>query len=318
MILSLIVPIYRNESCIPDLLLTLTEFDRAMEGDFEAVLVVDGSPDRCYEILRQELPSASFCSQLVLLSRNFGGFPAVRAGLEAGRGEIFAVMTADGQEPPELILQFRKRLLSGEFDVVVGSRTARSDPLFSRLSSGLFWTLYRRFVQPNLPERGVDVFAFTRQVRDHVLAMQESNSTLVGLVLWLGFRRTEVEYARRPRRHGKGAWSFRRKLRYLLDSAFAFSDLPIRLLSAIGFAGVLCSFVLGIAVAGARLSGAIAVPGYAAMVIVVMFFGGLNSLGLGLIGEYLWRTFENTKRRPNHVVAIATDFSGERPHDTTT
>ena len=119
-------------------------------------------------------------------------------------------MTADGQEPPELILQFREHLLSGEYDVVVGSRTGRSDPLLSRLSSGLFWTLYRRFVQPSLPKRGIDVFAFTRQVRDHILIMKERNSTLVGLVLWLGFRRTEVAYERRPRRHGKGAWSFQR------------------------------------------------------------------------------------------------------------
>ena len=83
--LSLVIPIYRNEACIPDLLATLTELDRAMEGDFEAVLVVDGSPDRCYEILREELPSAPFCSQLLLLSRNFGAFAAVRAGMEAGR-----------------------------------------------------------------------------------------------------------------------------------------------------------------------------------------------------------------------------------------
>jgi len=311
--LSLVVPIYRNEACLPDLLETLSELDRAMDGAFEAVLVVDGSPDRCYEILRQTLPRARFSSRLVLLSRNFGAFAAVRAGLEAGRGEFFAVMTADGQEPPELIISFRDHLLTGDVDVVVGSRTGRTDPLLGRLAAGIFWTLYRKFVQPDLPKNGIDVFAVTREVRDHILRMEERNSTLVGLVLWLGFRRAEVEYERRPRRHGKGAWSFRRKLRYLLDSAFAFSDLPIRLLSVIGIVGVLASVALGITVLGARLSGAIQVPGYAATVIVVMFFGGLNSLGLGLLGEYLWRTFENTKKRPNHVVAIATDFSGEEP-----
>ncbi len=318
MTFSLVIPIYRNEACLPDLLATLTELDKAMAGDLEAVLVIDGSPDRCFEILRDRLPKAPFRSQLVLLSRNFGAFAAVRAGLEAGRGELFAVMAADGQEPPELVLQFREQLLSGDVDVVVGCRTGRSDPLLSRLAAGAFWTLYRRFVQSSLPKMGIDVFAFTSQVRDHILAMKEGNSTLVGLVLWLGFRRTEIEYERRRRRHGKGAWSFRRKLRYLLDSAFAFSDLPIRLLSVIGAVGVLCSVMLGFAVLAARLSGAIQVPGYAATVTVVMFFGGLNSFGLGLLGEYLWRTFENTKARPNHVVAIATDFPGDRPHDTPT
>lgn len=308
--LSLIIPVYRNREALPELIIALEELHRALAGELEAVLVVDGSPDDSFAYLHQHLPTAAFPSRLVLLSRNFGAFAAVRAGLEAGTGDLFAVIAADGQEPAELVVTFRDRLREGTCDVVLGRRSGRADPLLTRWTSALFWRLYRRLVQPSMPTSGIDVFAFTRVVRDRLLALDEHNSSLVGLLLWLGFRRAEVEYERRPRRHGRSAWTFARKLRYLLDSTFAFSDLPIRLLSLAGVLGVLTSVGLGSAVVVARTTGAIAVPGYAATVIVVMFFGGLNSLGIGLIGEYLWRTFENTKGRPQYVVAASEAFTG--------
>ena len=300
---SLVVPVYRNEASIPSLVATLEELNRAMAGDFEAVLVVDGSPDRSLELLAAALPGAAFESQLVVLSRNFGAFSAISAGLESARGSLFAIMAADLQEPPELVREIRRMLETGQYDVVVGTRTTRQDPLASRLLSALFWRLYRALVQRDMPPGGLDVFGCTREFRDHLLALPERRAVLVGLFFWLGFRRGEVSYARRPRRHGKGAWSFARRVRYSLDSVLAFSDLPVRLLSLAGLLGVGLSVVLAAIVAWARWSGRIAVPGYAATALLIMFFGGLNSLGLGVIGEYVWRTFENTKGRPGYVVA---------------
>ena len=279
----------------------------------EAIFVVDGSPDRSLELLREHLPRASFPSKVLALSRNFGSFAAIRAGLAAGDGDIFAVMAADLQEPPELIVSFREALASGHYDVVVGSRVSRSDPLRDRVLSFVFWGLYRSLIQSEVPTGGVDVFGCTRTFRDHVLSLRESNSTLVGLIFWLGFRRAEISYQRHPRRHGKSAWSFRRKFRYLLDSCFAFSDLPVRLLSLAGMTGIALSLALGIVVLVSRAIGDIAVPGYAATVLTVMFFGGLNSLGIGILGEYLWRTFENTKGRPEYVVLSSAEFTGLPP-----
>jgi len=301
--LSLIVPVYRNEESIDDLVEALADLDRAMDGDFEAVLVVDGSPDRCAALLAERLPRAPFKSQLLLLSRNFGSFAAIRAGLAHARGELFAVAAADLQEPPSLILAFRDRLRSGECDIVVGTRVGRNDRFGQRLASALFWGLYRSLVQREVPPGGVDVFACNRQARDTLLALPESNTTLVGLLIWMGFRRQEVPYVRRPRKHGKSAWSFARRLRYLADSVFAFSDLPIRLLSLAGLLGMALSLVLGAVVLSAKLWGLIEVPGYTAIVLTVVFFGGLNSLGLGLLGEYVWRNFENSKQRPLFLVA---------------
>lgn len=308
MILSLVVPVFRNEESLPDLVEAVEELNRSLDGALEAVFVVDGSPDRSLEVLAGLLPGASFRSQLLALSRNFGSFAAITAGLRAARGEIFAVMAADLQEPPELILEFARVLTEGTVDVVVGTRSGRADPFWSRTASRAFWWLYRRLVQPQIPPGGIDVFGCNAAFRRHLLSLPERNSTLVGLLVWLGFRRREVPYVRRERRRGQSGWSFRRKLRYLLDSVFAFSDLPVRVLSAAGLAGLALSVLLGGFVLVARLVGDIAVPGYAATVLVVMFFGGLNSLGIGLLGEYLWRTFENTKGRPAYVVAAAATY----------
>jgi hypothetical protein len=121
-----------------------------------------------------------------------------------------------------------------------------------------------------------------------------------------------VNYSRRQRQQGKSAWSFMRKLRYLLDSTFAFSDLPVRLLSLVGILGIALSVIYTCIVVLAKWTGRVPVPGYSATVLLVMFFGGLNSLGLGLIGEYVWRTFENTKRRPPYVIAQHLEFPADK------
>lgn len=307
--LSLVIPVYRNEGSLSELVEVLRDL-HARSPEMEVVFVVDGSPDRCAEILAGVLPHESFASQLLVLSRNFGSFAAIRAGLEAGRGSLFAVMAADLQEPPDLVVRMRERLEGDACDVVLGARDSRKDPLLSRLLARSFWGAYRLFVQRELPPGGVDVFACNRRFRDVILGLPERNSTLIGLILWSGFRRGVVSYDRRARRHGKSAWSFRRKARYLLDSAFAFSDLPIRLLEIAGLTGLGLAVVFGALVLWARLAGDIQVPGYSATILTVMFFGGLNAFGLGLLGEYLWRTFENTKARPPFLVARHDRYEG--------
>lgn len=312
---TVVIPVYRNEGSIPEVLACLEDLNRNMDGELEAVFVVDGSPDSSLELLRQQLPEAEFTSQLILLSRNFGSFPAILAGLEHGCGAHFAIMAADLQEPPELILQFREKLLEGDADVVIGRRVERGDPLGVRISSAIFWRLYRGLAQRELPKGGVDVFACSRKVRSHLLRLRELNSTLVGLIFWVGFRRAEIPYSRRPRRHGASSWSFAKRVRYLLDSIFAFSDLPVRLLSLVGVVGMGLALVLGIVVLTSKLVGEIRVPGYAATILAVIFFGGLNTLGLGLIGEYLWRTFENTKGRPPFIVTRRWRFPSDGGSD---
>ena len=267
--LSLIIPVYRNEESLPDLLSAVAGLYDALGGALEAIFVVDGSPDNSYPILRERLPGCVFSSRLILLSRNFGSFAAVRAGLEAASGERFAVMAADLQEPPELILEADRALREEPVDVVVGTREGREDPLLSRIPANLFWGLYRRYVVADMPAGGVDIFACNRSFRDTLLRMQESHTSLIAQIFWLGFRRKFITYVRRRRMHGSSAWTLRKKINYLMDSVFAFTDLPIRLLIRGGLAGVMLAGVIAALVAVARLSGEIAVPGYAMTHLVI-------------------------------------------------
>lgn len=296
--LTLVIPVYKNEGSLPDLLDAIDGLRRNFVEGFEAVFVIDGSPDRCYEILRDALPKRTFQSQLVLLSRNFGSFAAIRVGLEFGRGERFAVMAADLQEPPELVLEMDRVLRTEEIDVVVGVREARRDPLLSRLPSQLFWGLYRRFVVAEVPEGGVDVFGCNRAFRDTLLTLEERHSSLIAQLFWLGFRRKCITYIRHERQHGTSAWTLRKKVNYMMDSVFAFTDLPIRLLIRVGGVATVLAASLGFCVGIARIFGLIPVPGYTMTIILIVFLGSVNLFGLGIVGSYAWRTYENTKSRP--------------------
>ena len=299
--LSLIIPVYRNEGSIPALLAAVQGLHQQLAGALEVVFVVDGSPDRCHELLRAQLPATGLNATLVLLTRNFGAFAAVRMGLQQARGETFAVMAADLQEPPELVLQMQAVLAKGEADVVVAERALRHDPFMQRWQAQLFWAAYRRWVVPDMPPGGVDIFACNRAFRDALLGLGESRSSLIAQIFWLGFRRASVPYVRQPRQHGQSAWTWSKKIAYLADSVFAFTDLPVKLLTRVGAVGLAVAVALAALALFGRLTGLIHVPGYAMTLIAIVFFGALNLLSLGIVGTYAWRAYENTKQRPQAI-----------------
>ena len=299
---SIIIPVYRNEASLLRLIERLDGIAERLPAPLEVVFVVDGSPDGSHALLRGSLPTRAFSSQLLRLSRNFGSFPAIREGLRAARGSFLAVMAADLQEPPELVCEFFEMLESGSCDIAMGVREARSDPALSRTFSQLFWASYRRFVQPEMPEGGVDVFGCTTAVRDQLLGMEAVRTSLVGQLVWLGFRVRTVPYSRLEREHGTSGWSWAKKWAYLEDSFFSFTDAPIRILLASGGLGLLLAFGLGVLILATRLAGGIDVPGYTATVFIVLFFAALNLLGFGIVGSYAFRAYENTKGRPAAVV----------------
>ncbi len=306
--LSLVIPIYQNEENIPGLLVVLEEFHNRYGDKFEAVLVVDGSPDQSWQLLRTNLTDRSIPAQLILLTRNFGSILAIRRGLEAAKYEITAVMAADLQEPPELIDQFYDALQRDEADLTIGVRESRDDPWFTQLFSNMYWGLFRRFVFADVPPGGVDIFACNSAVRQTLLELREHNTSLIGQLFWIGYRRLEVPYVRRRRLHGSSSWTFRRKFRYMLDSFFAFSDLPIMVLLWIGAGGIAISAAVSLLVLTFWLLGRIAVPGYTPLILAVLFTGSLLMAGQGIVGAYVWRGSENTKQRPLTVTAHKEDF----------
>lgn len=305
---SVIVPVFLNEESIPNVVERLESLNDLFSGQLEGIFVVDGSPDASYLILKKMLPQAKFSSRLVSHSRNFGGIPAVRTGLSLARGEYMAVMAADLQEPVELVADFFRELSRDETDIVLGVRRRRSDPLLSRISSNFFWWMYRRLVHPEIPKGGIDVFAVRRSVAMTLIKMSESHSSLVGQLIWVGYRKSEVPYSRQARKHGKSSWSFKKKIRYLNDSIYSFTSLPISVILIIGVTGTVLSGMFALAVFSAWLFGGIEVPGYTTQIIVQLLSTGSVLFALGVLGTYIWRTYENSKQRPQSIVMSDESF----------
>ncbi len=306
---SLIIPVYQNEASIPALLVVLEKMHGTLNHQLEVVFVVDGSPDQSYALIKEGLQQVSFSAKLLLLSRNFGSYAAIRAGLEAATGNLFAVMAADLQEPPTLIVEFFHCLQSEPIDVVFGKRQGRQDPPLQRLLAKTYWYFYKKIILKEMPPGGIDIFGCNLPFRNQLLLLNELNSSLIGLAFWLGFKRKMIGYQRLQRQHGKSAWNLAKRIKYAMDSAFAFSDLPIKLLYVIGVSGIMLSVLSAFIVLIGKMLGTITVPGYTGTIIIIGFFAALNSMGLGIIGSYVWRAFENTKSRPHSVVMSQINFN---------
>ena len=308
---SLIIPVYKNESCLRALLEAIQTINASVGGELETIFVVDGSPDNSFDLLQQLLPQQNLTAKIIAHSRNFGSFAAIRTGMAAASGAFMAVMAADLQEPPELVIEFFQKLREGNCDVVVGARAKREDPFFTRSLSSAFWGLYRRFIVKEIPSGGVDMFGCNRKVAEQLLQLDESHSSLVSLLFWIGFRRDIVYYHRQPRHSGTSAWTFSKKFAYFMNSIFAFTDWPIQFLLAVGVIGVVISFGLISAGVYGKISGMIEIKGYAALIVTISFFGALNILGMGILGVYIWRTYENTKRRPSAIVMSQIEYRNQ-------
>lgn len=301
---SVVVPVYGNEETLPELMRRLVGLAQGLSGSLEAVFVVDGSPDDSAGVLRRALPAGGLYGiQIVEHSRNFGAFSAIRTGLSVARGRWIAVVAADLQEPIHLVKEFLCQLSSGDADVAVGVRASRNDPIASSLLSRLYWGLYRRVIVRDIPAGGVDVFACTARVKNQLVALRESHTSLVAQLYWLGYRRSEIPYVRQSRVHGHSGWSLRKRFTYMQDSVYAFTAIPITVITIIGIAGVVLSLLASLVVAVSWFSGAIEVPGYTPLMLALLLMTSGLMAGIGIVGSYVWRTYENSKARPLSVVA---------------
>ena len=287
---SIVVPVYKNEGSIEHLLNRINEVSTAVTGSVEAVFVVDGSPDKSLEALRSSLPRDGFDAKVLLLSRNFGAFSAIRAGLREARGEATVVMAADLQEPTSLILDMLGIVQRDEADVAVGVRQSRKDGVVSRTLSAVFWKVFNRVSSLELPRGGVDIFALSRSARETLNSFEESSTSLIGLIYWMGFRRQEVPYHRVERQVGKSSWSLQKRINYAKDSITAFSEFP---LSVFLWSGVIGAFQY-MFTSDHQSQREITAIG-------LLFVASYLMAGLGIIGTYLWRLAENVRNRPDSI-----------------
>jgi dolichol-phosphate mannosyltransferase len=296
--LSIVVPVYHNEENLPDLIPAL---ERATAGlDVEFVFVDDGSGDASWAWLERWVAREPRATA-VKLSRNFGSFVACTAGLAHARGRAAVIISADLQDPPELIPRMLDEWRRGH-EVVLAVRNRREDPWHQRLTSRIYYSLMGRWALRDMPAGGFDFCLVDRKVIDIVTRIEERNTSLMGLVLWTGFRRSELAYVRRAREKGRSMWTLTKKLKYFADSLVAFSYTPIRLMQAAGALIALLGFGWAALIVVLHLRGDIAIAGWAALMFVVLMLGGIQLITLGVLGEYLWRTLDETKRRPLYLV----------------
>ena len=300
--ISVVIPVYYNEESLPSLFREVRTLESALRKrslSLELIFVDDGSGDRSLKVLL-DFKRRRSRTRVVKLTRNFGAVHASKTGLRFVTGDAFTVLAADLQDPPRLIPEMVDHWLDGS-KFVICERIKRGDPLISRLFSRLYYILLRTFIVPGYPPGGFDMALMDRSILPHLIGSSKSVFTPL-LTYWLGHPPVVIRYARPARPHGSSRWSFRKKLGAFLDVVFGFSITPIRLISALGGIISLASFVFGTSVVYHALIGSVPVRGFAALASLTAFLLGLVILMLGVIGEYLWRIFEETNRRPETVI----------------
>jgi dolichol-phosphate mannosyltransferase len=298
---SIVVPVYWNAGSLHAL---KSEFERVVEqcpdDRFEFVFTDDGSGDESYQVL-SELAAADARVKVIRLSRNFGSNIAILAGLTHCQGEAAVVISADLQDPPHLIPQMIAEWKKGK-QAVLAARRSRQDPWASRIPAELFNGLFRRFVFPDFPPQGYDFMLIDRQIVDILVGLQEKNSYIFGQVMWVGFEKSILYYDRLERQSGRSMWTFTKKLKYFIDAFSAFSYLPLRIATVMGFLMGGAGFLYALIVILLRLANQTEVTGWTSLIVVVLVTSGTQLILMGLLGEYLWRVLDETRRRPAFIV----------------
>lgn len=297
--LSIVVPVYYNEKNLPVTYALLASEVFPHLPDYELILVDDGSKDNSYQEalkLREQDNNV----KVIKLSRNFGQHVAIYAGLAHMSGDCVIVISADMQDPPRLILQLFEKYLEGN-KVVLAVRQGREESLGQRLFSKWYYQLMKRYALKDMPLGGFDCFLADKQVVEVLTKVEEKNTSLFAQILWLGFKRAEVYYTRQSRSVGTSRWTLSKKIKLAMDSLLAFSYRPIQLISVIGVIDCILSLAYAVYIISQKLLfGANA--GWPSLMVAIMFTSGVQMLTLGIIGEYLWRNFDESRRRPLYVL----------------
>ena len=298
--LSIIIPVYFNEMNLHDLYDDLKSKVLDKLEAYELVFVDDGSQDSSYTILK-EIQALDSNVMLVKLSRNFGSHSAILAGLIHSTGDCAVMKAADLQEPSTMILEMYEKWLQGN-NVVLAIRKDRQEPWLQKTISNLYYKVMRKIALSSMPDGGFDCFLIDRKVIKVLELMDEKNSTLMGQILWAGFKTDKIYYTRLQREKGKSRWTLSKKIKLFVDSILAFSYFPIRFISTMGILTFFGTIIWLLYILYAKFFIGIEVEGWTTLMITNLFFYGLILLTLGIIGEYLWRAFDAARQRPSYIV----------------
>jgi len=298
---SLVVPVFNEESSIEIFLKTVQPILAGQAGEYEILFVDDGSRDNTLLALRAA-KARNPAITILSLSRNFGKEAAMTAGLDHAKGDVVIPIDVDLQDPPELIANFIARWRAGA-DIVYGARLSRaSDGMIKRASARYFYKLFNMMSPLQIPYDAGDYRLMDRRVVEEIKKLHERNRFMKGLMAWPGFRTERVEFERPQRATGRTSWNYWKLWNFALDGITSFSTLPLRLWLYVGGIVSFLSFLYaGFIIIHAFITGG-DVPGYPSLMVAIMFFGGIQLFSIGLVGEYVGRIFNETKGRPIYII----------------
>lgn len=306
--LSIVIPLYNEEETIPELVIRLDRLRSMLRDRFglnkneiEFLLVNDGSKDGTFAVAKRYAEEEEGY-KLINLSRNYGHQLATTAGIDESQGEAVVVMDGDLQDPPEFIPELYAKMLEG-YDVVYARRKKRpGESVFKLATAKVFYRLLKRITSFDIPLDTGDFRIMSRRVVDVLCSMRESHRYIRGLISWIGFPQTGIEYERAERFKGSTKFSLGKMLKFAIDGITSFSTIPLRLSSYLGFLTAMLGFLYAGHAIYLKFFTDTTIQGWTSMVILVLILGGIQLLSIGLIGEYLSRVHDESKRRPLYVI----------------
>lgn len=307
---SLIIPVYNEEATLPILFQRLWKLEKENSSvSWEFIFVNDGSRDGSENILKEVSSQRQNCC-VINFSKNFGHQIAVTAGMDHATGDAVGLIDADLQDPPEVIVRMIELWRAGYYIVYGKRRSREGETYFKKKTAELFYKLIARLTKNEIPVDTGDFRLMDRKVVDVMKEMRESNRFVRGLVAWTGFSSVACEYDRKARVAGETKYPFKKMLKFATDAILSFSDFPLKLASYIGWMTTLIGFLSSLLIIYLKLFTALTVPGISAVLVAIIFFGGIQLSILGIVGEYLARVFTETKGRPLYIVRSTMNIGG--------
>ena len=299
--LSIVTPCYYNEENLEDSYAAIRKdvLDADPGSEWEWILVDDGSGDRTLEVAKN-LQKKDPRIKIVKLSRNFGEFRAIVAGLSVAEGEAVAVISADMQDPPGMILNMMASWKQGN-KVNLAVRKEREESRVKNWFADTYYRLIRKWVISEYPERGFDFFVIDRSVARQLVDMQEKNSSIYLQLIWLGYKPTILEYTRQEREKGVSMWTYSKRINLFVDTFVVFSHKPIRLLTGVGLFVGLFALIFGVCVVFDKIINHTP-AGWASVMLVTLLSSSFQMIMMGVLGEYLWRNLDESRKRPLYVI----------------
>jgi dolichol-phosphate mannosyltransferase len=307
---SLVIPVYFNEGCLFPLTNSIIDevVSRNLNRTGEIIFVDDGSGDKSLSELLELRFLHPDLIKIIKFSRNFGQNSAIIAGLSHTSGKCVVVMSADGQDPPELINDMLKAYFEDDFEIAICTRKSRDGSIFRAITSRIAYTIIKKLTFPNMPVGGFDYVLLGDRALDIYLRNIDSNSFFQGLILWSGFKTKFIEYHRRERISGKSGYTFSKMLFNLIDAVLAYSYFPIRVMSYTGIIFSIFGFLYAIDIILTKIFYGVPIQGWAPIMVVLLVTGGVQILMLGVIGEYIWRILSQVR---NHDLFVIESYFGE-------